>query len=154
MVDDNASFVPTGSTTGVPATISVEEAQAKAKAASEAKKEADAAEREAAIALLPDAQQKAREARLAAEKADAEAHEAGLALLQARANAVLERKLGRKLREGEYARWISGDKNNLRMENLELCSGEILALEKKTGRHINAEELDGLEQAFEKGRGK
>lgn len=146
------TMVPTGTTTGVkaqaPATVA--EANAKMKDASEKKKAADLAHTEAIKSVLTPAQQKAYDADHAASIATADEKVAGLVVLQAKGNAVLERKIGRKLREGEYARWISGDMSNLRMENVELCSPEILAQEQKTGRHVDDEELWAIEEEWQK----
>lgn len=123
------------------ASMSVEEAQEKAKVAVEKKAEADKAAADAHLATFTPEQQKAMDARREADKAAAEAATAAFQVQQAKANRVLEHKLGRKLKEGEYARWVSGDRNNLREENLELASPEIIALENRTGRHVSGEDL-------------
>ena len=92
---------------------------------------------------------RANEARRDADDAASDARMAGYEVQQARANAVLEHKIGRKLREGEFARWISGDHNNMREENVEVCSPEIMSLEAKTGHHISAEDMYEYETDYE-----
>lgn len=128
---------------------SVEDAQAKAKDATEKAKKADDAAHEARMSVFSKEQRAAMDARSEADKADAEAKQAALEVQQAKANAVLEHKIGRKLKAEEFARWISGDHSNMREENLELASPAIMALEAKTGHHVNAEEMLEYEMDYE-----
>lgn len=127
------------------------DAQEKHKVATDKARVADDAARDAARSVFSPAQQKAFDARREADQAASDARQAGYEVQQARANAVLEHKLGRKLNQeqGEFARWISGDHNNMREENLELCSPAIMSLEAQTGRHVNAEEMLEYEMDFE-----
>lgn len=128
---------------------SVAEANEKHKVAQDKVKAADDAAATARASAYSPEWRAAFTAQKEADKASADARQAGFDIQQARANAVLEHKVGRKLKDGEFARWISGDHNNMREENVELCSPAILSLEAKTGRHVNAEEMLDYEMDYE-----
>lgn len=77
-----------------------------------------------------------------ADKASADARTAADEARAALDAQVMEKKIGRPLREDESVRHINGDLNDRKRENLELRSPAIDAAEKRLGRALNQDERE------------